>query len=284
MTGDHENPDLHMADGRGYMLDRNYAAAARLNFQHYLWKASLNFNIHPSIPIPGQDARIADVATGTAIWLSEVARELPNAQLHGFDIDLTQAPPKEWLPSNTRLRRWNVFDDVPDDLQGKYDIVHLRLLALVVENSDPRPIIRNLVQMLKPSGWLQWDDLNFPDTHVKTIDRSLQTPALHEFREMIYSRGRNDWPLQLHVILTEEGFRDARLYHFGDDLELARANGEQHLLTMEEFATRLASDDKRDEASKILQLIQAAYKECLAGAALSMPRVVCVARTASRMS
>lgn len=280
MAADHEMLDFHMADGRGYMLDRSYAAAARLNFQYYLWKASLKFNLHPSIPNPGQDAHIADVATGTAIWLTEVAHELPNAQLEGFDIDLTQAPPKEWLPPNTRLRHWNLFDDVPQDLQGKYEIVHVRLLVLVVENSDPRPIIRNLFKMLKPGGYLQWDDLNCPDTHVKTIDGSIQTPALQELRDMMYSRGRNDWPLQLDAILSEEEFQDARLYHFGDSLELARANGEQHLLTMEEFASRLTRADKTDEASKIYQLIQAVYKECLKGAALSMPRIVCVARKA----
>lgn len=275
-----QNPDFHMADGRGYMLNRNHAASARLNFQHYLWKASLKFNIHPSIPKPGQEAHIADVATGTAIWLAEAAHELPNAQLDGFDIDLTQAPPKEWLPPNTQLRYWNVFDSIPDDLQGKYDIVHVRLLVLVVENSDPRPIIRNLVKMLKPGGYLQWDDLNYPGTHVKAIDKSLQTPALQELRDMVYSRGRNDWTLQLDVILADEGFQDTRLYHFEDRLELARANGEQHLLTMEEFASRLARVDKKEEASKINRLIQSVYKEYLEGAVLSMPRVVCVARKA----
>lgn len=267
-----------MADGRGYMLDRNYIASARLNCQYYLWKASLKFNIHPSIPNPGQDARVADVATGTAIWLTEVAQELPNVQLDGFDIDLTQASPKEWLPSNIRLRHLNILDDIPDDLQGKYDIVHVRLLVLVVENSDPRPIIRNLVKMLKPGGYLQWDELNSPGCQIKTIDTSLQTPALQELREMVYSRGRNDWALELDVILNEEGFQDARFYHFEDSLELVRANGEIILLTLEEFAARLARADKKDEASKIYQLTQAVYQEYLKGAVLNLPKVVCVAR------
>lgn len=270
-----------MADGREYMFDSSYVAAARLNFQHYLWKASLKFNIHPSIPSPGQDEHIADVAAGTAIWLTEVAREPLNVQLDGSDIDLTQAAPKERLPSNAGLRHWNIFDDIPDALQGKYDIVHVRLLALVVENSDPRPIIHNLVKMLKPGGYLQWDDLNFPDTHVRTIDRSLQTPALHEFRELMYSRGRNDWPLQLDSILSQEGFRDAKLYFFEVSLDLTRANSELHLLTIEEFATRLARANKMYEASKIQRLIRAVYKECLEGAALCMSKIVCVAQKAA---
>ena len=282
MAGDRKIPDLHMADGRGYMLDRHYAAAVRLNFQHYLWKEALKFNIHPSIPVPnpGQNAYIADVCTGTAVWLAEVAHELPNVQLHGFDIDLTQAPPKEWLPSNTWLRQWNVFDTIPDELRGKYDIVHVGLLILVVENSDPRPIIRNLIQMLKPGGYLQWDEYNFLDHYVKTIDGSLQTPALHALREMWYSRGRNDWPLQLDVILNEEGFQNGRRYQFEDSQELARANGELFLLKADEFASRLAVAGKTDEASEIYQVLQAAYKEFLGGATLFIPKLVCVARKA----
>lgn len=38
---------------------------------------------------------------------------------------------------------------------------------MFVGNSDPRPIIRNLVKMLKPGGYLQWEELDFPDSHVK---------------------------------------------------------------------------------------------------------------------
>ena len=136
-------------------------------------------------------------------------------------------------------------------MRGKYDIVHVRLLILVVENSDPRPIIRNLVQMLKPGGYLQWEELNYPDHYVKTINGSLQTPALHEFRKMVYSQGRNDWPLQLDVILNEEKFQKSRLYQFEDNLELAKANGELYLLTLDEFASRLAAAGKTNEASRM---------------------------------
>ena len=67
------------------MLGRNYAATSRLSFQHYLWKESLHFNLHPSISIP-KEASIADVVTGTAVWLIDVAREYAIARLDGFDI------------------------------------------------------------------------------------------------------------------------------------------------------------------------------------------------------
>ncbi|KAF3480137.1 uncharacterized protein GIQ15_05484 [Arthroderma uncinatum] len=284
------NSGFHLADGRGYMLDRGYFASSRLNFQFYLWKESLRFNLHPSISIPIEsDLRIADIATGTGLWLFDVARELPaSAQLDGFDISLANAPQKQWWPRNVTMREWNVFDDVPDALVGKYDIVHLRLLILVVENSDPRPIIRKAFKMLKPGGYIQWDDLNYPDTYVRrpsvssSTQRTAATPAFDSLREFVYSNGRHDWVLELPEILSSEGFESARQYNYVDRPDLAKANGDQHLLTMEEFATTLATAGNHQASEKIFNLIGEVYQESLAGVALSMPRVVSIARKQSR--
>ena len=65
--------DFNLVDGHKYMLGRSSAAASSLNLQHYLWKESLHFNLLPSVSLH-REAHIADVATGTAIWLIEVAR------------------------------------------------------------------------------------------------------------------------------------------------------------------------------------------------------------------
>ena len=88
------------------------------------------------------------------MWLIDVARELPDALLYGFDNDLKQAPHQNWLPSNVTTRYWNIFEEIPADLVGRFDLVHIRLVVLVVEESDPRPIIGNLLKMLKPGGYL----------------------------------------------------------------------------------------------------------------------------------
>lgn len=259
------------------MLDRSHAAASRLNYQFYLWKETLHFNLHPSIPLP-KEAHIADIATGTAIWLIDVARELRSARLDGFDIKLDQAPPPQWLPSNVKLRTWNIFGEVPVEMLGVYDVVHVRLLVLVVEIGDPRPVLRNLIKLLKPGGYLQWDELNYPGTRVKSVDGSFSTPALEELVALNYSQGRNNWTTQLADICVHEGLHDARLSHFEDRIVLAKANNELLLLTMEEFASRLEAVDKKNEAAKVHRLVKEVYGEALQGAAVSMPKVVCVAR------
>ena len=37
----------------------------RLGFQHYLWKETLDYLVHPSIPVHQEQFKIADVGTGT---------------------------------------------------------------------------------------------------------------------------------------------------------------------------------------------------------------------------
>jgi SAM-dependent methyltransferase len=268
---------FHLADSKGYMLGRGHAAACRLNLQFYLWKESLQFNIHPSIPIPATPA-IADIGTGTAIWLLDVAHSLPTATLDGYDIDLSNTPPTQWLPQTLTLHNWNLFDPVPDHLVGKYDIIHLRLLILVVQNSDPVPVIRNVSRLLKPGGYIQWDDLNYPDTHIAKADADQETPAFDRLRQFVYSNGRHDWVLNLPALMEQNGFEGARLDHFRDRVDLATANGEQHLATMEEFVLSLEKKGMVEDADNIRCLLRDVVVEAVQGVALSMQRAVVVAR------
>ena len=61
---------------------------------------------------------------------------------------MDQFPAKEWLPDNITLRRLDVLEPISEDLKGKYDLVHVRLFLAVVQNHDPAPILRNLMDML----------------------------------------------------------------------------------------------------------------------------------------
>ena len=63
-------------------------------------------------------------------------------------MDICQYPPKEWLPSNVTMRALDAFSEVPDDLVGIYDIVHLRLFACVIKDNNPEPVLANVIRML----------------------------------------------------------------------------------------------------------------------------------------
>ncbi|KAJ5493302.1 hypothetical protein N7539_002048 [Penicillium diatomitis] len=270
---------FHLADSNGYMLGRGHSAACRLNLQFFLWKESLRFNIHPSIPISSNPV-IADLGTGTGIWLINLSRELPTATLDGYDVDLSNSPPREWLPERLHLHHWDLFTPVPDHMVGKYDVVHLRLLILVVQNSDPTPVIQNVARLLKPGGYVQWDDLNYPGTHIRRANPSMKAPAFDRLRQFVYSNGRHDWVLNLPELLAQNGFTDTRLEHFDDSIELSTANGEQHLATMDEFVLSLEKKNMMEDAQNIRQLLKDVAVEAVHGVALSMPRVVAVGRKA----
>jgi hypothetical protein len=136
---------------------------------------TLGFLLHPDIKLP-EDANIeiADIGTGTGyasesshrdailiegvsnihrIWLTDLKSQLsPKAPLDGFDISADQCPPAEWVPENITLQTLDALAGVPEELIGKYDVDHLRLFVVVVQNGDPGPLIRNAVKMLSESN------------------------------------------------------------------------------------------------------------------------------------
>ena len=82
------------------------------------------------------------------IWLLDLAREYPSARLDGYDISNAQFPPSTWVPANTTLTCLDILKPIPELLRGKYDIVHIGLVVLVVENDDPVALLDNLLALL----------------------------------------------------------------------------------------------------------------------------------------
>ncbi|KAL8677212.1 MAG: hypothetical protein Q9224_007212, partial [Gallowayella concinna] len=112
-----------------------------------MWRRELGYVLHPDIPV-NQGTRIADLACGNCAWLVDAAREYPRAQLDGFDLSTAQFPHTAWIPKNINLSTMDIFQPVPDDLRGQYDVVHVGLLVFVVEKGDPLPILDNLLALL----------------------------------------------------------------------------------------------------------------------------------------
>ena len=140
-----------------YMFNRGYQDSARLVLQHWLWLYRLQYVLHPSVPIHAEHVRIADVGTGNAVWLMELCNlhQLPSkSQLDGFDISPDHFPATEWLPSNVSLGLFDGFGEVPPQLIGVYDVVHIRTFAVIVKSNDPTGLLKNLIKMLSKSTLL----------------------------------------------------------------------------------------------------------------------------------
>ncbi|MCJ1395623.1 hypothetical protein MMC18_008509 [Xylographa bjoerkii] len=190
----------------------------RLNAQHFLWTRQLRFHIHPDIGLPkDQDLRIADVGTGTGAWLFEVAGERPSStRFDGFDISPAQFLDEKDLPANISLKLLDIGSgELPDSVVGKYDLVHIRLFAFAIRNNDPTPILRNLVRMLKPGGWLQWseaDSTAMKSRHLQLAESTTTQEMMSKFflwTDRYYPRS---WVPDLAQKFTEQGLEMNALF------------------------------------------------------------------------
>ena len=157
-----------------YMLQRNSTESTRLNTQHAFFLALAHAQlIHPSIPRQNLRA-IADVGTGTGVWLRETAQELVNdtkrthdssagggvggGAVHdhefvGFDISPSQFPHPEDEAASGNAHVDFVVHDItepfPPQYHGKFDLVHVRLLSYAIKAADLARVVENVVQILR---------------------------------------------------------------------------------------------------------------------------------------
>ena len=84
-------------------------------------------------------------------WLIDVSRDLPSAQLDGFDLSKEQYPCKTWLPSSISLSELDITKEIPIHLEGIYDLVHVQLFLCVVHQDGPTAILKEIYKLLSAS-------------------------------------------------------------------------------------------------------------------------------------
>ena len=276
-----------------YVLGRDFKSASRLNYQHYLWYETLHFNLHPLAadhlrqqPTSYQEdttnsviprRKIADIACGSGAWVRDMAHRRPDILLDGFDINLAQCPPEKWLPSNIRLRKWDLFSEPPTELLGCYDVVHTRLIFTVVRNEDARPIIRNLMRLLKPGGYLQWDEIDVEHSFMMRVEPGLKAPVLEGMLAQLTQKGR--WVKELPAAMEECGLEEAALWEFEERQDLAKAFFDNNLAKDEEMAENALKGTL--EGIQLLDRVMEMYRESTEGVVICTPKIVCTARKAA---
>ncbi|TGO90282.1 hypothetical protein BPOR_0071g00140 [Botrytis porri] len=85
--------------------------------------------IPPSSSNSPPSPTIADIGTGTGLFLSRLAPNYPDAILHGFDISPNLYPPPDSLPPQISQSILDINDPPSSSLHKKYDLTHIRLLA-----------------------------------------------------------------------------------------------------------------------------------------------------------
>ncbi|KAL4935938.1 hypothetical protein BDV06DRAFT_217050 [Aspergillus oleicola] len=244
-----------------YLLSRDYVDCDRLNLQHGLWTKIFGYLLHPCIDASHPTLRIADIGTGTASWLTDLTEILPaTCKLDGFDVDTSQAPPREWLPANVSL-----------------------LLVFVVKG-DPTRILRGLIKMLKPGGWLQWVE---PDVRTMRLLRARVSASpsppdadATSGMERLFSLSASQdlrlvpqWPGHLGDYFRVEGLTEVLVHRVAEaPPHLEFAMHQCNLLMYEMFTSRAPGP----EAKEILDWVPRAADETRLGAMFAFERLAVV--------
>ncbi|SMR46870.1 unnamed protein product [Zymoseptoria tritici ST99CH_3D1] len=282
-----KRPDSGIDIKDDYVLTRDASASARLNLSHYIWQSSFGFNLHPRIQeaVAGKEnLQVADIGTGTGIWLLDMANQLPpSTHFDGLDISFSQCTPPAWLPPNITLRQTDVLQPPPPELLAKFDIIHIRHFVCVVASNDPAPLLRNLLAMLKPGGWLQWGEWDVLNRHFTKV--SPETPqvcidALGEELAKLRPSRQPKWTSRLDEYMLLE---NVEMVMMEKRLSSVGHLPAMHDLTMLVFQELIDGVESRgllgqEKVRELRTLLGGAVRESRAGVAWNLTRCMAVGR------
>ncbi|KUJ13691.1 uncharacterized protein LY89DRAFT_145582 [Mollisia scopiformis] len=138
-----------------YILRHNKTAteSERLDQQHHFISSFTPGFVSPAIP-RAKLVNIADIATGTGIWLRELSSTLSHDQPNdraapsytGFDISSSFFPTD--LGPDFKFVQHDILQPFPKEYHGNYDLVHLRLLVGAVLEKQLPIALRNVIELL----------------------------------------------------------------------------------------------------------------------------------------
>ncbi|KAK4496444.1 hypothetical protein PRZ48_012424 [Zasmidium cellare] len=179
-----------------YIISRDANEAERLVVQHKCMISCQGYYLHPEVKPSATAPRIADVATGTGIWLCELAPAYPQAELHGFDISDKMFPSQDSLPSNVKLHTADIKKPLDEAWHGYFDVVNIRLIQAAMRVEEWGPLVRNLSTLLKPGGWLQW----YEDDRAVAVRHCFRPAAPIGATELsLHSSGKGTWQPPPHL-------------------------------------------------------------------------------------
>lgn len=180
-----------------YLLPKDAQEDRRLNYQHHvLYRTMSNHYFAPLTQ--ATITTILDVGTGTGIWPTEMAALFPHAQILGIDVALSSLPNP--LPRTCLFAEANILHGLPFPDQ-QFSFTHQRLLVAAIPAAHWPAVVRELVRVTRPGGWIE----------LLEIGDTIQNAGPATRRLLTWMTG----------ISKELGFEMEVLRHLGDLLQQA---------------------------------------------------------------
>lgn len=229
---------------------RNFRTSARLHLQHLLFQNTLGHYLSPPIKascIPdgaasSQPLRVADLGCGNGVWLTDLssilASQAVSARLDGYDINTINFPAPAFLPPGVTLSKLDVLsNDLPQELRETYDIVHVRAFISVLAQGDPSPLLAAALALLKPGGWLQWEESRADTYHIDAPpSASVSKQACDRIAALLQAQGSNfAFLADLAPHLRNHGFEEVQVRMTPTRKQDYKAWTEDYLMVWEEL-------------------------------------------------
>lgn len=84
--------------------------------------------------------------------------------MEGIDVSPDQFPPQYCVPENVSFKVIDMLEDtIIPEMKDRYDVVHLRLWACIIQGNNPSQLIKNVKAMLSRFSLLANFRLFWPD-------------------------------------------------------------------------------------------------------------------------
>ncbi|KAI0179704.1 S-adenosyl-L-methionine-dependent methyltransferase [Hypoxylon sp. FL1284] len=272
---------------------RNFRTSARLHLQHLLFQNTLGCLLEPQVQsfVSGsKQLKVADLGCGNGVWLNNLHDELSakgiSAQLDGYDIKPTYFPAAAHLPPSVTLKKLDVLErPLPEDMVGAYDVVHVRAFASIIHKSNLTPLLSTALALLKPGGWLQWEEARVDAYLVDAPTPETSTSACETIVRVLQAGGEArgstfEWLGQLDRGLSEHGFAEVRVRGADTRPQDWKAWTEDYLIVWEELAVFFPPRAEQPQAPMAREdwvaLFARAVEETEQGVAVHNKQVVAV--------
>lgn len=230
--------------------DRNFRTSARLHIQHFLVQNTIDFLLEPTIErylaaSSSQQLRVADLGCGNGAWLTELhthfAKNSISASLEGFDKNPTLFPHAAYLPASVSLKQLDILaKPLPAELIGAYDVVHIRAFGSATRSCDP--VLTLALELLKPGGFLQWDEIRGDRFIVESPSPQVSKASCDRIAQVLQgglqAQGiQHDWVDALDKHLVQFGFENVRLLAQDNRKQDYKGWTENYLMVWEELAS-----------------------------------------------
>ncbi|CAI2163940.1 6634_t:CDS:2 [Funneliformis geosporum] len=189
--------------GGNYMIKVNEEQIDRIQVLHHILKTCCN-DTNFSAPIYQDLTRgikVLDVGSGPGTWIFDMSSDFPRSQFVGIEIQSFMLPTIH--PSNTHFIHNDILHGIPFP-PNSFDYIHMRNMNLCFTEKQYEQIIRELIDLLKPNGYLELCEQEISSYNMGPVTRKISD----EMGKILIQKSMNPFvSSRLHVFMKKYGLQ-----------------------------------------------------------------------------